>query len=388
MWPPRRFFVFFRVILFLALFGSIALIAKTCPAQNRVSLRLVSARGRQTASAPPTDWDAAVRELADRVAAISAPPAGIDLVVNNVSSLSPDEVATIGEQLRAELTKRHFQLAGAQPADANLIVTLSEGTEGYLIVARVRRGTSEQQGEPGAQAEQVAMVSVSKAAKKSERAGGVSLEQVRIWDQPGVILDFSLPAAAAGETPKVIVLEPGRLVFYSRPREQWQIDQAVIIPPARPWLRAARGHIDISQGLATGAAGIPGIECKGDFANPQTIHCGFVSQDTQAWIQGDAAVPKELDVGGDAAVVGLECDGRPVVLATGKGDWTQPDSIQAYEMDTTGRAAAVLAGNPVEFAGPVTSLSSNGTSGVARAVVHNLKTGNYEAYVVTASCSH
>jgi hypothetical protein len=75
-----------------------------------------------------------------------------------------------------------------------------------------------------------------------------------------------------------------------------------------------------------------------------------------------------------------------VVLATGKGDWTQADFVQAYEMDTSGRAAAVLTGSPVAFAGPVMALWWTGTNGGARAVVHNLKTGNYEAWVVTASC--
>ncbi len=321
-----------------------------------------------------------MRELADRLAAIAAPGARIDLVVNNVSSLSPDEVATIDERLRAELTKRHFRLAGPQALDANLTVTLSEGTDGYLIVAQVQHGADK--------AEQVAMVSVSRAAKTAERSGGVSLEQVRVWDQSGVILDFALPPAAAGEMPEMIVLEPGRLVFYSRQQDQWQIGQAVIIPPARPWLRAERGHLDISEGLAMGVAGIPGIECKGDFTNPQTIHCGFVSQDTQTWIQGDAAVPKGLDIGSDVASVGLQCDGRAVVLAAGKGDWTQADSVQAYEMDATGRPAATLAGNPVEFAGPVTLLWATGAGGVARAVVHNLKSGDYEAYFITASCGH
>jgi hypothetical protein len=350
-------------------------------------LRLASAKGRQAPSAPPTDWDTAARELVDRIAAISAPPARIDLTVNNVSSLSPEEAAAIGEQLRTEFSKRHFRLAGAPPADANVTVTLSESADAYLIVALVRRAAGGQ-GAQEEKGEQIAMVSVPKAAKKAERTGGVSLEQMRIWEQPGAILDFALPPAEAGGTQKMIVLEKGRLVFYSRPQDQWQIDQAVIIPPARPWLRAERGHIDLSQGLATGSAGIPGIACKGDFTNPQTIHCGFVSQDTQSWIQGDAAVPKELDLGGEAASVTLPCDGRPVVLATGKGDWTQPDFIQAYEIDTTGRATATITGNPIEFAGPVTALWSSGASGVARAVVHNLKTGNYEAYVVTARCSH
>jgi len=307
-----------------------------------------------------------------------APPARIDLAVNNVSSVSPDDAAAIGELLRAELTKRRFRLAGAQAPDANLIVTLSEGTEGYLIVAQVRHGTSDK-------AEQITMVSISRAAKKAERSGGVSLNATRVWEQPGTVLDFALPAAAAGAAPEMIVLERGRLAFYSRQQDQWQLGQAVTITPTRSWLRAERGHIDISQGLAMGSAGLPGIECKGDFANPQTIHCAFASQDTQAWIQGDATVPKELDLGGEVAGVGLACDGRPVVLATGKGDWTQPDSIQAYEIDATGRAAT-LTGSPIEFAGPVTSLWSTGASGVARAVVHNLKTGNYEAWAVTASC--
>lgn len=342
-------------------------------------MRLVSARRPQT-TAPPADWDMAVRELVDRVAAMSTPER-IDLVVNNMSSLGTNEVAAIGQQLRAELVKRHFRLAGAQAAEASLTVTLSEGTEGYVIVAQVRRAGS-------GQAEQVAMVSVSRAAKKAAPSGGVSLTQTRVFEQAGAILDFALPATTAGATPEMIVLERGRLAFYTRQQDQWQLSQAVTIQPTRSWLRTDQGHIDISQGLVMGAAGLPGIECKGDFTNPQTIHCGFVSQDTQPWMQGDAAVPRGLDIGGDAAAVGLECDGRPVVLASGNGDWTQPDSVQAYEIDTTGRPAAIPTGNPVEFAGPVMSMRATGTSGVARAVVHNLKTENYEAWLVTASCGH
>ena len=101
-------------MLFVVLFAPIAFIPKTCTAQSRVSLRLVSARGRQTASTAPADWDTAVRELVDRIAAIAAPPARTDLLVNNVSSLSPDDAAAIGERLRAELIKQHFRLTGAQ----------------------------------------------------------------------------------------------------------------------------------------------------------------------------------------------------------------------------------------------------------------------------------
>ena len=324
------------------------------------------------------DWENGLRALADKVTAVAPPPATIDLTVNNLSSLSADEVAGIDERLKSELARRRFRLVEVAPIDAYLDVTLSEGTEGYLIVAQIRRGTSEER----------AIFPVSKSAKNAKRAGGVALDQQLVWEQPGVILDFALPTPAAGGTPTMIVLEPGRLVFYARKQTEWQIDQAIIIPPARPWLRAARGHIDISRGLAAGSAGLPGIECKGDFRQPQAIQCGFVSQDAQAWIQGDASIPKALDLGGDAASVGLECDGRPVVLATGKEDWTHPDFIQAYELEEGHGSGAVASGNATEFGGPVTSLWPTGDAGVARAVVRDLKGGNYEAYVVTATCSH
>jgi len=322
------------------------------------------------------DWDNGLRALADKVTAVAPPPATIDLTMNNLSSLSADEVAGIDERLKSELTRRLLRLAGTAPVDVYLDVTLSEGTEGYLIVAQIRRGTNEE----------TAIFPVSKGAKNGKRSGGVALEQQLVWEQPGVILDFALPPAAAGEAPTMIVLEPGRLTFYARKQAAWQIDQAVIIPPARPWLRAARGHIDLSQSLAAGRAGLPGIECKGDFQHPEAVQCGFVSQDTQPWIQGDARVPKAFDAGGDAAGVSLQCDGRPVVLATGKEDWTHSDFIQGYEMEANGQGATA-SGNPTEFGGPVTSLWWTGIEGVARAVVHNLKTGNYEAYIVTATCS-
>jgi hypothetical protein len=361
-----RRFAFLPPVIFLVFFLVVA------------SPLMAAAKRTQASNAPQMDWENGLRALADKVTAVSPPPATIDLTVNNLSSLSPDNVAAIDERLKSELTSRRLRFVEAAPADAYLDVTLSEGTEGYLIVAQIRRGANAN--------EETAIFQVSKGAKNGKRAGGVALDQQLVWEQPGVILDFALPPTAVGAAPTMIVLEAGRLTFYARKQGAWQIEQAVIIPPARPWLRAARGHIDLSQGLAAGRAGLPGIECKGDFQHPDEVWCGFVSQDTQPWIQGDSTIPKAFDAGGDAAGVSLECDGHPVVLATGKEDWTHTDFIQGYEMGANGQGATT-SGNPTEFGGPVTSLWWTGTEGVARAVVHNLKTGNYEAYIVTATCS-
>jgi len=40
------------------------------------------------------------------------------------------------------------------------------------------------------------------------------------------------------------------------------------------------------------------------------------------------------------------------------------------------------------FEGPVMALHSDPEGSSARAVVHNLKTGEYEAYIVAASCGN
>ncbi len=76
-----------------------------------------------------------------------------------------------------------------------------------------------------------------------------------------------------------------------------------------------------------------------------------------------------------------------MILASGTGDWTQPDSIQGY-VSSDPQGQAVASGDPVAFDGPVVSLQPAGKEGSARAVARNLKTGNYEAYIVTATCSY
>ena len=75
------------------------------------------------------------------------------------------------------------------------------------------------------------------------------------------------------------------------------------------------------------------------------------------------------------------------MLSTGTGDWTQPDSIQGYLLSSL-TGDAVPSGAAIEMEGPVVALQRVGRQSAARAVVHNLKTGNYEGYIVTATCGN
>ena len=75
------------------------------------------------------------------------------------------------------------------------------------------------------------------------------------------------------------------------------------------------------------------------------------------------------------------CGGETQFLATGARDYTQTDSLQVFQIGSSG-AAAVSA--ELDFPGPITALHAGADP--PRAVVRNLATGNYEAYRLSYSC--
>jgi len=87
--------------------------------------------------------------------------------------------------------------------------------------------------------------------------------------------------------------------------------------------------------------------------------------------------------GSDIAGLATNCGHGWQLLVTGDGDWTVPDTIQAFEFPDRQPVAVSAA---VNFSGPVAALWSTGDPSTAIAVSRNLKTGMYEAYSLTLSC--
>ena len=87
--------------------------------------------------------------------------------------------------------------------------------------------------------------------------------------------------------------------------------------------------------------------------------------------------------GSDIAGMATNCGHGWQLLVTGAGDWTVPDTIQAFEFPDLQRVAV---SSTVNFPGPVTALWSTGDPSTAIAVSRNMKTGMYEAYSLTLSC--
>lgn len=84
------------------------------------------------------------------------------------------------------------------------------------------------------------------------------------------------------------------------------------------------------------------------------------------------------------------CGESPRYLATGKGDFTQPDQITLASGSRAGAPASDgdnYTGS-LDMPGPVLDISVAQDSKSATAVVKNLSTGNYEVYRITAVCSN
>jgi hypothetical protein len=333
----------------------------------------------QTAGPISPAWSDAVARLASRIGNLVGSQRTVSIRVKNISSLTDGDAAEISLALNAELTRLGFHTQDASSADAQVAVTLSEGEEGYVWVAQVRREETEQ-------TEMVA-VPKTKTLTTAETKATVVLERKLVWEQPGQFLDFDVQLSPAGLSSTLVVLEPSQLVFYgSGDLKDWQASYTLNIPIPTPRPRDIFGRIDQQNGNAyTGPAGFvfhPNVRCTGGFANPQRVQCA-------SWSDASVVTGARPHVPGheqsDMVLLGDRCGNKSIVLVTGNGDFTEPDTIQGFLIGEP-NGVAVASGASISFDGPVMALQTDGGESAARVVVHNLKSGNYEGYIVTPTC--
>ena len=137
-----------------------------------------------------TKWDSATARLAAQITAITG-PGNASLTFQNLSSLSPSEVAAIRVPLETQLRAGGVQLRDSANSASEIQVTLSENVRDWLIVAEVRQGPDTK----------IAMVGVDKGtAGALARAGSAMVlrksflmsQASRSWTRR-----WSIPAARA-----------------------------------------------------------------------------------------------------------------------------------------------------------------------------------------------
>jgi hypothetical protein len=333
----------------------------------------------QTTPTLPKPWNDALAKLADEVAA-AVSPSPATLSVNNISSLDSSSAAAVDVALRTQLQRHSFSLAPENPAAAQsavrLQLSLSESADEYVWVLQLLNDSSDAAAGP------VMIVSAPKADSVDAGANAQSLllEKRFLWKQPGKFLDFALQKDAPSGELTLLVLETNRLTTYKLAGSEWQLSRTSPIPQATSPSRDPQGAINLKEGKIS----LNGVECVGDPGLAGVLQCK--TSTPPRILRGPFVTIPGLPNGLGTAVPD-RCGGELVSLFSADGDWTQSDSIRAYLAKGIPLPARA-AGNTLEFTGPVMALHSDLEGSATRAVVHNLKTGEYEAYIVTATCSN
>jgi hypothetical protein len=352
-------------------------------------------------------FDEPSRALAQKIASVLKTREPISLIFSTSSS---DSDVALERELRG------LGLNRAAQADVTVTVTLSENFRGLVWVAEIRRGDARE-------------VVMEEWPRPPATAAAISLviEKKLLLEQESRILDL----APLGHG--LLVLDAESVSVYENSQRKMSIRLLI----SRPLPRDLRGRLFVQGDVYQ--AYLPGLTCNGNAANGLSITCrdeglwplapnvrgisiptrnffeNFVMPDglqkrmppfftavqladhnRPEWVfsgtDGRARFynaafepgPTWSGWGSDLAVIESECGSRTLLLATGTGDSTAPDSVQALEW--TGGAPRPVA-DPVSFPGPVTALWTASERGAALAVSRDPKSGRYAAFRLAIPCS-
>jgi len=366
------------------------------------------------------DMAGAIRELARKTVAFAGRGEPVSVSWRNLSSLASGDFNQARNAFDTALRE-----AGARPSEIAPVVdarlTVSGNLSQFLIVEEARKGDDRQ----------VWIASWKRPAPTGAPAGSIlTLEKKLVWEQEEQILDVVMLG------PGILVLSPSRVSLHAD-----AVTQSLPLTPPRPWPRDLRGHLRVNGGGFK--AYLPGVACSGAADPSLTLEChpsdepwtldagargvllaGFTpgrnhfdgrvstangirktlapffsaasaeENGRQYWLLAmldgrtqifDAALDPVGSVaswGSDLAATEAHCGGGSQTLATKAGEAREPDAVRAFGL--VNRTPVPL-GAPLDLPGPVTAFWSLGGNG-ALAVVSDLATGRYQAYMITVNC--
>lgn len=366
---------------------------------------------------PPSGlpWSEAARQLAEKIMTFAGPLDEVALTVRNISALSPNEVLSLRRALEAELQGRGVRRFSAAEAATQVVVTLSENLQSYVLTAEMQRGENRS----------VVLVSQQRApaAELHSQPPLAVLEKKPLFSQERPMLDLVISDKF------MLVLDPVSVSRYEQQGDSWISRESVALTAIKPWPRDLRGRLRVDGNSFI--AWLPDTVCSGKI-NPLALTCAggpvrvpmelgeaefapgrnfFVKEGLppfyavaaaaepagKYWIltglYGKASLFDEAlemvadsiaDWGSDIAGIESDCGSKRQVLATLRTDAEEPGAVQAFEL--ANRQTMPL-GPPVSFSGPVTALWTTGERTRVLAISRNLRLGRYEAFHLLVSCS-
>jgi hypothetical protein len=332
----------------------------------------------------------------------------------NRSSLRETELKKLASVFKNELQQRGAKIASAG-GSAEIVLTVSDCPTGYLGVAEIRRATRRTETLIGS-------LGRADGAGQDRSQSGLVLRKELLFSQERPLID----AAFQYSLPIIDTLGQGEYGHYELNAGRWTPAATDRLPLAKPLSRDMRGRLGHSVD-AMGASyftencrlesgswhcengkGIwqpPGVgrDLLEEKRTPPWFSAAeFKMSDKEAIIitgkdglarlysQGPEPIYTFPGWGSEIASIQSGCGNGWQILVTGKGDWTTPDSVQAFEVGGDQLQEMTPA---IDFPGPVLGLHLSGsspqsTTDGALAIVRNLFTGRYEVYVLTINCAH
>jgi hypothetical protein len=304
--------------------------------------------------------DEAVRTLVKKIAAHLQQGDAPRVTARNLTALPGAEVTRAQNAVQRGLRRN-----GTSAVE--IALTISENVRGHLLVAEIKRGADRA----------VEMAPFDPPPARPAAASRPTIQRRVLWQQDEPILDLLV----RGD--EMLVLEPGRLVQYSRVDGQWSRGEST--PVAGGNARDPRGQIgeDGAPVLLGPGNTFPGGGNAAYYTRARWRNLDFVAEtDGLVHVYDASKQPVATPIGiidqWGSDVAAISCG----LLATGAGDGASGDTVTAW--DFADRRPKQIT-EALEMAGPLTALWPRPDG--ALAVVHDLGAKRYAAYLLTLDCS-
>jgi hypothetical protein len=321
-------------------------------------LAAISLVAKPLHAADAPSLDDAIRQLADRVAAIPNLKGPIQLEVHDDAAFDESEGQTWKTTLRRQLDLRKLSIT--EEPDAPLLRVGATETPTQIILAAELLFADHQE---------LRIVALKRAALPAEAllASPVRIEKQLLFESPERILDAA--SATRGTTDDLVVL-----TFRNSELTALRLDPTGSLKQAFPLSAAgARPSRDPRAELAAtetdGHLQLPGKLCDFTWAAPSDLKCRATTK--TSW----RPVPS----------LASPCDSTTWKLQADGSDWTAGDLLQVIPETVSHQGTAALLS---DCPGPILSINSAQNSHSALVVVRNLRTGNYEVYKLTLACGN
>ena len=319
------------------------------------------------------------QELARKIAASLPAQSAVSLVVQNSSSLTPEEAAQVEQALKTELQMLEIGKPAESSVEAMVAVTLSENFKNFVWTAEIHASDTEK----------VVLTVIPRPIGTGNipEAMAVTIRSEKFWEGREHILDATTMNSLDGERLLLLLTVDG----VSITRNGTDAFPKFMFPPVQTVLRNPAGTLAQAGNEVT--ASMPMQICVFSLDPDGLSQCHLTEERPSPGrvfqtLQVQSLVPPASlhpEWGSQIQKVQSRCGSVAQFLVAGPGDYTQTDFIQVFGSDLTeDRPAGKPLSNRLTFPGPVMDLHADGTG--ARAIVRNLETGRYEANRISIEC--